>query len=92
MHPPDFRLDHRLSDWPGCCLEVRCPCSPRITVLPIRLLTIQHGDRLFRDVLTRLRCSACKARPSPVYLVAGQNRTFQHGPPPCWALELVLAP
>jgi len=83
MHPPDFLLDHRLSDWPGCCLEVRCPCSPRITIMPVRLLTIRHGDRLFRDVLTRLRCSACKGRPSPVYLVAGQNRTFQYGPPPC---------
>ncbi len=89
MHPPDFRLDHRLSDWPGCCLEVRCPCSPRVTTFPIRLLVERHGDRPFRAVLTRLRCSTCKGRPAPVYLVAGHHRTFLGGPPAEWALELV---
>lgn len=92
MHPPPFRLDHRLSDWPDCCLEVRCPCSPRVTIIPVRLLTERHGDRLFQGVLTRLQCSACKGRPAPVYLVAGHHRTFLHGPPAEWALELVPAP
>lgn len=92
MHPSDFHLDHRLSDWLGYCLEVRCSCSPGITIMPVPLLTIRHGDCLFGDVLARLQCSACKGQPSPVYLVAGQNRTSQHGPLPCCALELVLAP
>ncbi len=89
MHPPPFRLDHRLSNWPACCLEVRCPCSPRVTVLPVRLLLDRHGDGRFAAVLARLTCSACKGRPAPVYLVAGYHRTFQHGPAPDWALELV---
>jgi len=38
MHPPPFYPSHRLSDWPDCCLEVRCPCSERVVVLPVRLL------------------------------------------------------
>ena len=24
MHPPDFQLDHRLSDWPDCTIEAVC--------------------------------------------------------------------
>jgi len=35
MHSPTFRLDHRLSDWPDCHLELRCqPCRDRSTVPP----------------------------------------------------------
>ncbi len=30
MPPPDFHLDHTLSDWPACCIEVRGSCSPRL--------------------------------------------------------------
>ena len=92
MHPPSFDPDHRLSDWPACCLELRCPCSPRLTILPIRLLIERHGDRPFRGVLARLQCSACKGRPAPVYLVAGHNRTFMYGPPAEWSVELVPVP
>lgn len=92
MHPPLFRLDDRLSDWPDCWLEVRCPCSPRVTVSPVKLLATQHGDRTFRAVLAALQCSKCRGKPAPVYLVAGQTRTFMHGPPPSWSLELVPVP
>ncbi len=66
MHPPDFSLMHHLSDWPACWLEVRCPCSPRVGMLSVRLL-LQRGDRLFGDVLAALRCSACRGKPAPVY-------------------------
>ena len=89
MHPPSFSLDHAPSDWPDCRLEVRCPCSPCMTQMPMRLLAEQYGNRSFRAVLTALRCSACRGRPAPVYLVAGFTRTFVHGAPPDWALELV---
>lgn len=89
MHPPPFQTGHQLSDWPGCSLEVRCPCSPAITYLPVRLLIERHGDRTFQSVLDRLRCRTCKGKASPVYLVAGHNRTFQHGGPPDWGVELV---
>ncbi len=92
MHPPDFHRDQRLSDWPAYTLEVRCPCSPRSTTFPVRLLIERHGDRSFRAVLTRLQCSTCKGRPAPVYLVAGHHRTFLGGPSADWALELVPAP
>ena len=36
MHPPAFRLVQRLSDWPYCVLELRCPRSPRIVLLPVQ--------------------------------------------------------
>ena len=49
----------------------------------------ERGDRPFRAVLAALRCSACRGRPAPVYLVAGYTRTFKHGAPPDWTLELV---
>ncbi len=92
MHPPPFHPSHRLSDWPNCCLEVRCRCSERVVIVPVRLLVEQRGDRLFLDVLAGLRCSACQGKAAPVYLIAGHHRTFHHGPPPDWSLELVPAP
>ena len=92
MHPPAFSLDHALSDWPHCMLEVRCPCSPRMTLLPARLLSQQHGDRPFRAILAALRCKDCRGKPAPVYLVAGHVRDYTGGPLPSWALQLVLSP
>ena len=92
MHPPAFHLDHALSDWPECCLEVRCPCSPSMSLLPVRMLVEQRGNRPFRAVLDALRCSKCRGKPSPVYLVAGHHRTDPKGPLPSWAVELVPAP
>jgi hypothetical protein len=90
MHPPAFRPTHHLSDWPDCRLEVHCVCSRRVVMLPVRLL-LERGDRPFALVIAALRCSACRGKPAPVYLVAGQSRTFLHGPPPDWAVELVAA-
>ncbi len=81
-----------ITDWPDCCLEVRCRCSERVVVLPVRLLFEQRGDRLFLDVLAGLRCSACQGKAAPIYLIAGHHRTFHRGPPPEWSLELVPAP
>ena len=92
MHPPAFDLDHTLADWPACCLEVRCPCSPHMIQLAARTLTERHGNRRFRDILGALRCSKCRGKPGPVYLVAGFHRTFARGPGADWALELVPAP
>lgn len=91
MHPPAFHLVQRLSDWPDCVLELRCPCSERMVMLPVRML-LERGDRPFAAVLAALRCSACKGKPAPVYLVAGHHRTFNHGPEPDWAVELVPPP
>lgn len=88
MHPPAFSLAHHLSDWPDCSLELRCPCSPRVVMLPVRVL-LERCDRTFSAVLAALRCSACGGKPAPVYLVAGYHRTFNHGPSPDWAVELV---
>jgi len=92
MHPPRYHPDHWLSDWPDCCLEVRCGCSERVVLISVRTLVEGRGDRPFRGVLAALRCSACRGKPGPVYLVAGHHRTFNHGPPPDWSLELVPPP
>lgn len=87
MHPPAFHLGHRLSDWRRCWLEVRCPCSPRMVTLPVRLL-LEREDRTFAAMLASLRCSKCRGNPAPVYLVAGHTRSFVRGPPPDWSVEL----
>ena len=91
MHPPPFRRDHRLSDWPDCHLEVRC-CKGT-TIYPLRLLAERHGNRTFADLLARLRCSRCGGRPAPIYLCAGQHRAGDGtiGITPDWAIELVSA-
>jgi hypothetical protein len=89
MHPPAFRLQHHLSDWPGCLLELNC-CRG-MTVMPVRLLMQQWGDVSFAELLPRLRCRKCKRPPAPVYLCAG-HREHNSGAPPDWAIELVPVP
>lgn len=80
MHPPPFRRDHRLSDWPECRLELTCLwCRGRSTVPAIRLLLDQHGDCAFAELLRRLRCGQPSA---PVHLLAGWHRTFLSGAAP----------
>lgn len=86
MHPPPFRTDHRLSDWPACRLELNC-CRGQ-TIVPLRLLATQYGDPTFAEILRRLRCSRCRGSPAPVYLCAGP-RQHNHGAPADWAIELV---
>ena len=86
MHPPAYRPDHLLSDWPACHLEIHC-CKGQ-TLVPIRLLIATHGDRSFTSLLARLRCSRCGGRPAPVYLCAG-HREHCGGAPADWAVELV---
>jgi hypothetical protein len=91
MHPPPFRLDHRLSDWPDCHLELRCaPCHGRSVFYPIKLLIKRHGDRVFSAILQKLVCSRCKRRPQAVFLCASPHRFGGHGGPlPDWAIELI---
>jgi hypothetical protein len=89
MHPPPFRLDHHLSDWPECRLELQC-CKGTM-IFPVRLLAQRHGNRTFAGVLARLRCDRCGGRPAPVYLCAG-HRQHNWGGAPDWAIELVPAP
>jgi hypothetical protein len=79
MHPA-------LIDWPACRLELNC-CRGQ-SVLPVRLLLRDHGDRTFGQVLSRLRCQKCRKPPAPVYLCAG-HREFTMGAPADWAIELV---
>jgi hypothetical protein len=59
MHPPPFRLQHRLSDWPDCQLELRC-CKG-ITLYPVRLMIEQRGDVSFGELLPRLQEMRTKA-------------------------------
>ena len=93
MHPPMFRLQQRLSDWPDCHLELRCEgCRGRVTVPSVKLLLGQLGDVTFDDLVPRLRCQHCRNKPASIYLCASQHRTFLGGPRPDWAVELVPPP
>jgi hypothetical protein len=79
MHPPLFRIQHRLSDWQNCVAELQC-CGGSAG-LPVRLLIQRRGDITFEAMLKRLRCKRCgKGNPAPVYLVAGHHRTARYGP------------
>ena len=91
MHPPLFRKQHRLSDWPSCVVELYCPrCRGGSVGSPVRLLIERHGDMTFENLLRRLRCKRCRAvKPAPVYIVAGHHRTASYGPDPDWSIELV---
>jgi hypothetical protein len=91
VHPPPFRPNHRLSDWPDCHLEMHCSgCNGRTVITPIKLLIAHHGNVQFADLLPKLRCSKCQNRPAPVFLCASPMRKGGHGgPKPDWALELV---
>jgi hypothetical protein len=86
MHPPPFRLDHKLLDWPECRLELHC-CKGTV-LAPVRLLAAQNGNVTFGMVLARLRCARCHSKPRAVWLCAG-HRHATGGPPPDWAIELV---
>jgi hypothetical protein len=61
MHPPPFRLAHRLSDWPECQLELHC-CKG-MTLYPVRLMIEQRGDVSFGELLPCLRCKNAKGHP-----------------------------
>lgn len=57
--------------------------------MPVRLLLLSGPDRAFAEFVPKLRCKDCGGRPAPVYLVAGLTRQPGHGPPACWAVELI---
>jgi hypothetical protein len=90
MHPPLFRKQQRLSDWPECVIELHClHCRGGSVGYPVRLLIKRQGDMTFENLLRRLRCKRCgAAKPAPIYLVAGHRRTARGGPDPDWAIEL----
>ena len=95
MDLPTFSLKHRLSQWLGCSVEMRCPCSGRLSMPSVRMIHEAYGDLTFNELLPRLRCKQCRQPLAPVYLVAGHHRTFaygDYGPPGCWAVELVSLP
>jgi hypothetical protein len=92
FHPPTFHPSHRLSDWPDCYLEIRCPQCGKSTVAPLQLLLRGDQDGRILDLISRFRCDRCNVKPAPVYLCASPTRTFAHGPAPDWSLELVQPP
>ena len=94
MHPPSFRIQQRLSDWPECWLEVCClPCGGRTVNIPVKLLLKRQGDATFSQVLGRLKCTRCKQFAAPVYLCASPHRKGGYGgPSPDWCVELKPVP
>ncbi len=91
MHPPPFLLWHRLLDWPDCHLELTC-CKGTV-LYPVRLLAQTKGNATYEEVLRKLKCSACGAKPlGPIYLCAGKARRHNWGAPPDWAIEIMPAP
>ena len=69
-------------------LEVRCRCSPRAVMVPVRLL-LGDGDRPFKNVIRRLRCRTCGGPPKQVFLIAGHHRHYAGSAPPDWSVPLL---
>lgn len=44
MHLVPFNVAHHLSDWHDCSLELRCPWSPQVVMLPVRVLLERGGS------------------------------------------------
>ena len=72
MQCDPFSARRCLSDWPESVIEVRCACSARVAMLPVRML-LQKGDRTFANAVRALRCKSCNGKPAPAYLVHGHN-------------------
>ena len=92
MHPPLFRIQQLLSDWPDCWLELSCSSCGRKAIYPVGMMHKQFGDRSFEQLMPRLKCKGCGASPAPVYLGARHPRGHGGGPPPDWAVLLVPPP
>jgi hypothetical protein len=62
-------LDTACADLVPWWLHVRCECRT-LSYIPLRLLSAKAGwDKLLAEVLPRLRCERCSARPSSIDLV-----------------------
>ena len=85
--PSPFSVHHHLTDWIGCTLEIRCGCG-RASMPSILMLLERWADRPFADLMLRLRCEACGAKPAQVWLVAGRHRSVVGGPGNDWAVEV----
>lgn len=60
-----------VADLSGWWLEVRCSCGKSGTkLLPFRLLAARHGwDTTLANIVHRLRCNECGARPASLAIV-----------------------
>ncbi len=93
MHPPEFKYQNRLSDWPKCSLEVRCDrCNGRMVQYPVTLLIDRRGDITFAELMYRLRCKGCDGQPTSIFLCASSSRSAGFGLSPDWSLELRPSP
>ena len=68
-------------------LKLRC-CGGGTTLLPLGLVDAAD-NRTLADVVMRLRCRHCGARPATIVLVENpQTPSEAYGPPPTWELPL----
>lgn len=81
-----------IADLGGYWLELHCD-RHGMTLLPFNLIARRQGGKhRFADVLARLTCKICHRPPARAWLNETHNRTFQHGAPPGWSVQLVPAP
>jgi hypothetical protein len=78
-------LSFRLADVGRTWLEVTCGCGAHAYV-PCPMLARQHGALVIADVLPRLRCTRCGARPAHVAITDFPGRVREY--PDTWVVEL----
>ena len=81
-------LKARLNELDGCWLDVRCACG-RCTKPPIKLMATHLGPgHHLAEIVPRLTCRQCGAKPATVHLCETPIREFNHGAPPGWSVQL----
>jgi hypothetical protein len=79
-------LDTPLGDLDGHWLEIHCGCDA-VVFYPCKLLAKEgRGSTRVGDLLPRLRCKHCKARPARVLMTNNPARGPQYGD--AWAVAL----
>ncbi|TXM96180.1 hypothetical protein FV242_33935 [Methylobacterium sp. WL64] len=81
-------LKARLNELEGCWLDMTCACGRGIKQ-PIKMLVRSLGPgHHLAEIVPRLTCKHCGAKPATVHLCETAIRVFNKGEPPGWSVQL----
>lgn len=82
-------LATRLKDLDGYWLEFRCSCGRAMTPAVHLLIGRFGGHWRLKDIVSRVSCQQCRAKPVAAYLNETHNRLHDHGAPPGWSVQIL---
>ncbi|WP_267426762.1 hypothetical protein [Methylobacterium sp. GC_Met_2] len=81
-------LKARLNEVEDCWLDLRCGCGHG-TKQPIKMMVRSLGPgHHLAEIVPRLTCKECGAKPATMHLCETAYRTITKGPPPGWSVQL----